>query len=116
LVGSRARGDARPDSDVDLVVLVDEPGGMLDRSAWFAIFGEGTRLIRAASFGAIQERRLRRPDGLVVEVGVGQPAWASVDPVDAGTARVVRDGFVALHDPRGLLAELLAAVQGDTGT
>jgi hypothetical protein len=110
LVGSWARGAARADSDVDVVVLLDEPSRMLDTPAWHATYGEGTELIRAADFGAIQERRLLRPDGLVVEVGIGRPSLADVDPVDPGTARVTRDGLVPLHDPRGLLARLLAAV------
>ena len=27
LFGSEARGDARPDSDIDLLILIDQPGG-----------------------------------------------------------------------------------------
>jgi predicted nucleotidyltransferase len=30
--GSRARGDARPDSDLDLMVVMDHPGSLGDRS------------------------------------------------------------------------------------
>ncbi|MEK6608846.1 MAG: nucleotidyltransferase domain-containing protein [Myxococcota bacterium] len=29
--GSRARGDARPDSDLDLMVVTTQPGSLLDR-------------------------------------------------------------------------------------
>ncbi|SHH10705.1 Nucleotidyltransferase domain-containing protein [Jatrophihabitans endophyticus] len=111
LAGSWARGTARPDSDVDLVALTDRPERLLGTHDWFAAFGPGAELVRSADFGAIQERRLRLPDGLVVEVGVGSPSWAATDPLDAGTARVVRDGFVALADPAGLLAALVAAVR-----
>jgi hypothetical protein len=109
LVGSHARGEATTESDVDLVLLLEEPGPLLDSEDWFATLGEGAELVRSASFGAVEERRLRRPDGLVVEVCVGLPSWADVDPVDAGTASVVAGGLRVLWDPYGLLHRLLDA-------
>src|SRR5205807_7957968 len=71
LVGSWARSQGRPDSDVDLVVLTSEPAALLDEGAvsWFSVFGEGAELVRSEDFGPLQERRLRRRDGLEVEVG-----------------------------------------------
>lgn len=56
------------------------------------------------------ERRVRLDSGVEIEFGFTQPTWASVDPVDAGTHRVVRDGLRPLFDPAGLLARLVAAV------
>jgi uncharacterized protein len=50
--------------------------------------------------------------GLAVEFGFVPPNWASVDPADPGTARVVRDGCSPLVDPEGALARLSAAVGG----
>jgi DNA polymerase sigma len=46
LFGSRARGDAEPDSDMDVLVILDEPGTPGKREAvadcaWEAGFGEG---------------------------------------------------------------------------
>ena len=49
--------------------------------------------------------------GLEVELDVGTPAWASVDPVDPGTRKVVSDGMRVLHDPDGLPAGLVEAVR-----
>jgi hypothetical protein len=111
LVGSHARGEATSGSDVDLVVLLDEPGPLLASDDWVGLFGEGAVLVRSESFGVVEERRLRRPDGLVVEVCVGVPAWAAVDPVDPGTASVAAAGLRVLWDPHGLLHRLLDVVQ-----
>jgi hypothetical protein len=111
LVGSHARLEATSGSDVDLVVLLAEPGPLLGSDDWFSLFGEGAALVRSQVFGAVEERRLRRPDGLVVEVCVGRPSWAAVDPLEPGTASVAADGLLVLWDPQGLLHRLLDVVQ-----
>jgi hypothetical protein len=104
LVGSYARDAARPDSDVDLVVLMPDPDpACVDELA----VGE---LIRTETWGPISERRFRTRGGLEVEFGIGPLSWADTDPVDLGTHRVVSDGARILHDPTGLLADLLTAV------
>lgn len=110
LVGSHARSTARSDSDVDLVVLTGDPAALLDSDAWWPLVDPGCVLVAARDFGAIQERRLRAPDGTDWEFGIGTPGWARTDPVDPGTRRVVADGLVPLHDQHGLLARLVAAV------
>ena len=110
LVGSYARGTARPASDVDLIVLTGSPEALLRSDDWFHLFDPAAELVRVEDFGAIQERRLRLPRGLVVDVGIGRPSWAAVDPVDAGTRRVVSDGLAVLYDPINLLGALMLAV------
>jgi predicted nucleotidyltransferase len=110
LAGSWARGVGRADSDVDLVVLTTDPGRLLESTAWFTAFGPDAELIRCRRFGAITERRLRLPDGLVVEVGIGAPSWAATDPVDEGTRRVVHDGFRPVYDPAAMLERLIERV------
>jgi uncharacterized protein len=107
LAGSWARDRARMASDVDLVLLTTAPDRYTGSADWLAFFGG--ELIRAREWGAITERRLRRRSGLVIELGVGSPGWASTDPVDDGTRRVVTDGFRPLYDPTGLLRNLQSA-------
>jgi hypothetical protein len=107
LVGSWARGSARPDSDVDLVVLTTEGARYLEHDDWIAGLG-AQRLVLTRSWGPLTERRVVMPSGLEVEVGIAAPSWAAVDPVDAGTQQVVTDGVRVLYDPAGLLATLLA--------
>ncbi len=109
LVGSWARGEARPDSDVDLVLLSERPADYTGASGWTGGLAPGAVLLRDGDWGAIRERRLLLPSGLELEVGVGRPSWAATEPVDPGTRRVVRDGLRPLHDPRGLLRALAAA-------
>lgn len=112
LVGSCARGTAGPGSDVDLVVLSDAPEALLEHQGWHRLLDPRPALVRSDDFGALQERRLLLSSGIVVEVGVGRTSWAATDPVDPGTHRVVREGFLIIHDPDGLLTRLVAAVAG----
>ena len=113
LVGSCARRTAGPESDVDLIILTTDVARLGRRRDWFTHFGS-VELHRQRRFGDVAERRLRRPDGVEIEIGLASPAWAAVGPLDAGTARVVREGFAIVFDPDGLLARLGDAVQETT--
>ncbi|MFY4720959.1 nucleotidyltransferase domain-containing protein [Streptomyces sp. LaBMicrA B280] len=114
LVGSYARGAARPDSDVDIVLLTSDPASYLTDTAesgstWTDRAGElGLgRPVRTRAWGLITERRHTLASGLEVELGIGGPQWARTDPVDPGTRRVVTDGARTLYDPRRALAALV---------
>ncbi|WP_256638685.1 nucleotidyltransferase domain-containing protein [Streptomyces murinus] len=134
LVGSYARGAARPDSDVDVVLLTADPAPYLTDAAesdtaesdtaefdiaesdiaesggpwtgWAGELGLG-RLVRTRVWGPLTERRYTLVPGLEVEFGIGGPRWARTDPVDPGTRRVVAEGARTLYDPRRVLAELV---------
>jgi hypothetical protein len=109
LVGSWARDAARMDSDVDIVLLTEDVSMYTERSAWTDDLG-AVNIVRTQAWGVLIERRLAMPSGLEVEVGIAEPSWASTTPLDEGTASVASDGLVALHDPDGLLGELVRAV------
>jgi uncharacterized protein len=111
LVGSWARGSARADSDVDLVVLTSRPGRYLADDHWTAALGDA-EVVHTQAWGPLTERRLLVDGDLEVEVGITEPAWAATDPVDPGTRRVVTDGLRILHDPDGRLAALADAATG----
>jgi predicted nucleotidyltransferase len=113
VVGSWASGQAHMDSDVDLVVLTDEKERYIADIRWVSdAAGEAAQLQRTEDWGPLTERRVVLRSGLVVEFGFVRPSWASVDPVDPGTARVVDDGWSPLVDPEGTLARLGGAVAG----
>ncbi|GAA3375461.1 hypothetical protein GCM10020367_43360 [Streptomyces sannanensis] len=102
LVGSCARNAARPDSDIDLVLLTTDESQYSDNT-WADKLALG-KLIRTQSWGPISERRFATASGLEVEINIGSPDWAQTDPVDPGTRRVVTDGARPLHDPDTVLA------------
>src|SRR4051812_22037829 len=111
LVGSYARGTPRLASDVDLVLLTGDVEALLAPGRFEPLLGERERLVRAKQWGPLHERRFRLRSGLLVEVGIVPASWASADPVDPGTAGVVRGGLLAVHDPDGHLAALRDAVK-----
>src|ERR1700728_275965 len=39
IIGSHARGRARPDSDIDIVIIADDPDRYLDTSSWLDCCG-----------------------------------------------------------------------------
>jgi uncharacterized protein len=116
VVGSWARGEATMDSDVDLVVIVTDTARLLADDDWLGdAMGQPGDVIRRQEWGVLTERRVRLASGLEVELGIVSPAWAACDPVDAGTARVVRDGCIPLVDPDGLLDRLITAAAHQAG-
>jgi hypothetical protein len=98
LVGSYAHGTERMASDVDLVILTEQPECYDPAERWLQALRPGARLVRTAARGPVQEQRYRLRSGLLVEVGVTSPDWAHV-PLDPGTARVLSDGHRVLYDP-----------------
>ena len=106
VVGSWARGAARMDSDVDIVVLTDTPDHA-DAQRWMRLLGG--QLIRLQRWGPLNEVRIRRPSGFEVELGIAPLSWATTAPVDDGTYRVISDGLRIVYDPDGILAALSTA-------
>jgi hypothetical protein len=110
LVGSWARDAAREDSDVDLMLLTDDPS-LYDAETLSGGWAPGT-FVTTRQWGPVTEWRFVRESGLQVELCVGHPAWAGTSPVDPGTRRVVSDGARSLYDPHGLLAAVIDECAG----
>ena len=100
LVGSWARGTARPDSDVDVVVVSTAPETRVAAATGRPGLSAAP-VLRRRRWGVLVETRLGLPDGLEVEVGVVPTGWTS-----PRGRRVVRDGMRILYDPDQRLAAL----------
>lgn len=114
LVGSYARDEARPDSDIDLVLLADDPDALLGDLEWLARFGDVVST-QIDDYGIVRSRRVLYEDGREVEFGVAGREWIET-PVDAGTARVMADGMRILYDPSGGLQAVFDATLAEGGT
>jgi predicted nucleotidyltransferase len=99
IVGSHARGTARADSDVDVVILCSAPALLL-KGGWASRFGD-IDSSALEDFGALQSLRVHYRSGLEVEFGVTDEAWARV-PLDPGTKSALADGVRVIYDPRNL--------------
>ena len=105
LVGSQARGTATATSDVDLVILTDDPLGLLGQNDWAQSLGSVLRW-KDEDWGAVRSRRVWYADGLEVDFGFALPAWLA-EPLDVGTRNVVQRGYRMVFDPTGTVASRL---------
>ena len=106
VVGSWARGTATMSSDIDIVLLTNDPATYIASTGWWGFLGRA-ELIATRQWGPLTELRVALASGLEIEFGIVPPSWASIDPLDPGTMRVVRDGVQIIYDPDGLLRALV---------
>jgi 3-methyladenine DNA glycosylase AlkD/predicted nucleotidyltransferase len=106
LVGSYARAQDTRASDVDLVLLVNEPPNYLADPGWINQFGSPVRQ-QVEDYGQLTSLRVWYRDKLEVEFGLSDPAWAA-QPLDEGTDRVLMDGVKVLVERKPLLSPVLA--------
>lgn len=107
LVGSYARGEAKPDSDVDLVILTLNPSALIAEPDWINAFGS-PRSLQVEDWGRLTSLRVWYREDLEVEFGITSLEWARV-PLDEGSRRVIQDGMRILLDKTGLLEQAFAA-------
>ncbi|MBQ3879940.1 MAG: nucleotidyltransferase domain-containing protein [Oscillospiraceae bacterium] len=99
LVGSWARGENRPDSDIDLMVLTEKQMDYVRNHGFARRFGE-VKSAENEDWSACQSVRVYYADGTEVEFGFVRPSWLAI-PLDPGTAGVLRDGYRFLVDKEG---------------
>jgi uncharacterized protein len=115
VAGSWARGAARPDSDLDLIMLADDPESFRTDQTWLERlpipepFRIGTH--SAEEYGPVWSCRMFLQPDAELELTFGPLGWARTEPVDPGTRRVVGDGFAVIVDKSGRLQRLVEAVR-----
>lgn len=115
LVGSWARGNAGPDSDLDLLVLSDCAQVYRRSREWMSEidFARAAHSIKSSddvTYGAVWSRHIHLHPAGEVELTFALCAWASTAPLDAATRAIVNDGLRIILDKDGTLARLVAAV------
>jgi uncharacterized protein len=119
LVGSYASGAAHRDSDVDVVILVDDPESFvretwLDEIDWRRL-GRSPVAAQVAQYGDVWSNHVRLDNSLEVEFGFAPPAWAGGRPLDSGARQVISDGCRILYDPDDLLGAARAETSNGSG-
>jgi predicted nucleotidyltransferase len=102
LVGSYTRGAAKDDSDIDLVILTDQPQKYLDDIKWMERFGIFEKY-QTEDYGKLISIRVWYQYGVEVEYGITTPDWAAT-PLDAGTSEVILGGMIVLFERGTLLS------------
>ena len=115
LVGSWARGQARPDSDLDILIVTTEMQRWIASSSWLEGLGsQSVGLPTGAStlehYGVARSWRLWFGPQIEIEATLVDLDWANHSPVDEGTRRVIAGGIQVLRDKDGVLEELKKAV------
>ncbi|MBT9257674.1 nucleotidyltransferase domain-containing protein [Phycicoccus sp. KQZ13P-1] len=105
VVGSYAYNAPRMGSDVDIIIVTEERARYLHDLEFAAGIAPKARLIRSEEWGALTERRVRLPSGLIVEFGIVDPSWCSL-PLDPGTEQVLGRACWVLHDDGSVAAAL----------
>jgi hypothetical protein len=116
MLGSWVRGNPRPASDLDLLLLSDLAPDYQRRRAWlteidFQNAGFRLRSSESAVYGVVWSQHIHLLPPAEVELTFAKCSWASTDPVDTGTRIVVKDAFQIIFDRDGILAKLVDAVR-----
>ncbi|HSG14300.1 MAG TPA: aminoglycoside 6-adenylyltransferase, partial [Gaiellaceae bacterium] len=104
VVGSQARAGAPADrhSDLDILLVVDDPEALLADAAWVAGFGDPVlTFLEGTALGGVLERRVLYEDGQDVDFAVVPAGGLGRLVSDPGAAGVLRRGFRVLHDDVG---------------
>ena len=115
LAGSWARGNARAESHIDVLLLTDRMEEYQASKKWldeidFAHAGYRIEFSEGAAYGSAWSQHIHLLPRAEVELTFANCNWASSAPLDAGTRRIVSDGFRILFDKDGQLAKLILAV------
>jgi predicted nucleotidyltransferase len=107
--GSWARGNPRPDSDLDLLIIAQGPELLRRRRKWIRelkFSDAGFRYIghKTAKYGAVWSAHIELEPEAKLELTFAKESWASVNPIDQDTRDVATEKV--LIDKDGALQRL----------
>ena len=106
LVGSYARGEAREDSDIDLVIITSNRHLYIN-NGFINNFGKVAKF-QKENWGRVTSiRAWYESNGLEVEFGITTPIWIE-RPLDEGTIRALTDGYKVIVDKENYFNDILA--------
>lgn len=116
LVGSWARGQARANSDLDLMFLTSNPELFLHNASWhhcllWQEIGLEISDYYDLTYGVVWSRHLCFNSRQEIEFSFGALNWADTKPIDLGTYRVASSGLKIIYDPDRLLANLMTTMK-----
>jgi predicted nucleotidyltransferase len=109
LVGSYAQGTANSGSDIDLQFITSDISKWFVNFNWVEEIGKAKKIF-TEDWGAVKTVRVFFEAGPEVEFNFAELTWASINPVDPGTKRVISDGAKILYDPNLILKTLIDVI------
>lgn len=109
MFGSQIHGTARPDSDIDVLVLTPDISKHFENDSFVSGFGRFRYARREKWFSGETIRSFFREENGQIEYNFVNPEWADL-PVNDEARRIIKDGMKILHDPHGILEKLQKAV------
>lgn len=105
LIGSRANGSQRKDSDIDLLILTTDVAFHFKDSDYISRWGSFRYARREKWFSGETIRAFFREENGQIEFNFVNPEWASL-PANEEARRIVKDGMKILYDPKNILEKL----------
>jgi len=106
LVGSYGRGNPKSNSDIDLIIIVENVTNFLETTDWLASGKESIISIEYEDWIGVQSARVFYEDKTEIEYSFTLKEWADIDPIEEGTYNVLNGGFKILYDPNNYFEEL----------